>query len=95
MIVLFRLTMPTCGSWDGTWSGAKDGHFLFRNIPKTKAASLIHKSWKYSWEDGWTAQITAEPSNCHDKRKLIKKTKGFCGYDWMVDSIIEKGTIIN
>ena len=91
-MIAFILTMPNRGSWNGRWSGENDLHAIVkteRSVPK----DIIGKSFWYSWDDGWSACISVEKVDCREGNELRKKSRGFCGYNWMVDSIIEKGII--
>ena len=47
----------------------------------------------YRWDDGWTACVTTTRVSCAEAKKLDRKSKGFCGYDWMIASIIRHGAI--
>lgn len=91
-MIVFELTMPNRGSWNDRWTGEKQRHFVFKrnhDVPK----EVIGKNFIYNWDDGWTAcvQVSKQPSDV--VRKLQKISAGFCGYTWMVDSIIKKGKI--
>lgn len=89
----FRLSMPGCPSWNGKWSGAERRYAILRKLADEDAAKLfggaIEKSWSHHWSDGWTAQITARlvPSG-----ERFHRADGFCGYDWMVENILDHGT---
>ena len=52
------------------------------------------KSWHYSWNDGGGANVTAEIIEDDEARKRNKISKGFYGYDWMVNSIMYYGEIL-
>ena len=91
-MIAFILTMPNKGSWNGRWSGENDLHAIIkteRSVPK----DVIGKSFWYRWDDGWSACVSVEKVDCREGNKLRKKSRGFCGYNWMVDSIIKKGVI--
>ena len=90
-MLVFELTMPNCGSWNGRWSQENDLHVLTvpeYKVGKKRAQELDGKSYSYHWEDGWTARVTVRRVDCQTARKLERKTRGFCGYDWMVKSIM-------
>jgi hypothetical protein len=90
MRVEFKLSMPNRGSWNGGWSGSEKNYTRVKTIGVKLAKKLgldtnKTNSWSYSWSDGWVARITAtvlEPG------QRAKKSDGFCGYDWMLDSIL-------
>lgn len=96
MILLFELTMPNVGSWNGRWSGEKDVHIITktdRQIGKKRILELDGQSFYYNFGDGWGASIHCRIIDRSEAAKLRKHNKGFCGYDWMVRSIIYKNKI--
>ena len=91
-MIVFRLSMPNVGSWNGRWS--QEGQLFVKcrreyGVPK----EYWNKSFLYDFGDGWTARVSVERMPAAEARKLERKSKGFCGYDWMVDSIIKNGEI--
>lgn len=91
-MIAFILTMPNRGSWNGRWSGENDLHAIVKpekSVPK----DIIGKSFLYRWDDGWLACVSVEKVDCREGNKIRKKSRGFCGYNWMVESIIKKGVI--
>lgn len=100
MILLFLLTMPSRGSWNGGWSGAGNYYAIVRKTGNSKAGReraakvLAHGSYYYRWSDGWGANISVMEVTPQSARISSKKSKGFCGYDWMVDSIMERQKIL-
>lgn len=94
MILCFTLSMPTNNSWNGKWSG--DEKFYAKTycsrsksfIEKAKAI-LAKESFSYNFGDGWTARIDVEEVDTKEATKIKRKSAGFCGYDWMVDSIVD------
>lgn len=96
MIVCFELTMPHTNSWNGRWSGEERKHYLFRTMKPTTAEKVVAAgSYYYNFGDGWAAEVRAEIVSSAEKRKRQKVNAGFCGYDWMVDSILNYGKILN
>lgn len=98
--IAFILSMPNKGSWDGKWTGEKDVHARIRKIPnkyfegeRTKEKELNGKSFFYSWDDGWTAEIKVTEVTEQEAKSLKKRSVGFAGYDWMIDSLIHSGDI--
>ena len=100
MIVCFKLSMPNRGSWNGRWSGEADVYarvFYVGTAKKTieKYKKIIEEgSYYYNFGDGWGASISVEEITGAEAKKIKKITHGFCGYDWMIDSIIKNGDII-
>lgn len=91
-MIVFELSMPNKGSWNGKWS--QEGHLFIRtrrecDVPK----KYWNDSFYYHWDDGWTACVTVTRMSANEARKLERKSKGFCGYDWMIQSIIKHGAI--
>jgi hypothetical protein len=86
----FTLSMPSCGSWNGKWSGADKRYAIVRSFSAEKAKELLSAgSWSHRWEDGWCAGISAREVV---KGERMRKSDGFCGYNWMVANIVDHGT---
>ena len=100
MILAFELTMPRCNSWNGRWSG-EDRRFIIVKVFSNKkalarAAKLIADApYYYNWSDGWGARVDVCEVSSNESRKLRKLSAGFCGYDWMVRTIIDHGEILD
>ena len=97
MILCFELSMPHAASWNGKWSGADQGHYIFKTSQAASMQKLFAKldggSWAYRWDDGWCAMISARIVDAKEARKLRKANAGFCGYVWMVKDILAFGEI--
>jgi len=98
MLIAFILTMPNCGSWNGKWTGegilyARVKSFTVKDKEKTNAI-LERGGYYYRWDDGWGANVSVKKINGKEATKIRKNTKGFCGYDWMIGSIIRHGEIL-
>lgn len=98
MIIKFELSMPNVGSWNNKWTG--EGNLYakvinFRGKEKEKIAKelLNIKNFYYDFGDGWSANISLEKIDSKVAQKIRRKSKGFYGYDWMVDSIIKNKEI--
>ena len=91
MILVFELSMPGVASWNGKWSGEKDCYAVVRSLKNKELVKRIVEcgSYSYRWDDGWSAMVTVKVVTSVEANKIRKKSKGFCGYDWMVDSIIK------
>lgn len=98
-IVCFTLSMPHCASWNGRWSGEDRFYAKIKRIKKDdKLHSLKEddvKSWHYKWDDGWGASIEARVVTSKEATKIRNKSCGFCGYGWMIDSILKNDKIID
>jgi len=96
MILSFTLSMPNVNSWNGRWSG-EDRLFVvcrsFRGRKEIANAEKIAEKgyYHYSWGDGWAAGIRVQEVTSSGAQKLRRKSAGFSGYDWMIDSIIKHG----
>ena len=53
------------------------------------------KNYYYNFGDGWGANIRVEQVDAKEGRKRKKLSSGFCGYEWMIDSIIRFDAILN
>ena len=92
-MVIFELTMPGCGSWNGRWSG--EGKTYVRSKKNNQVPNeVIGKSFRYRWDDGWCVCITVRKVESRVERKIMRRSSGFCGYNWMIDSIIKYGKIL-
>ena len=92
-MIVFELTMPSKGSWNGKWS--QEGTCFARTYSQHKVPKEYwNKKFYYRWDDGWTACVSVTQMPAEEARKIARKSKGFCGYDWMIDSIIECGRIL-
>lgn len=96
VIVVFELTMPNRGSYNGRWSQENDKHLIFKYYTPKQFESVKDKiigDFYYRWDDGWTACVSSKVIDGVESRRLHRLNRNFCGYDWMVDSILEYGTI--
>lgn len=89
--------MPGVGSWNGKWTGEDRVHAVVKNVGASKKAkekyTKLLGDYLYRWEDGWCARISVKEVDSAQARTLRKKSSGFCGYDWMINSIIDYGEI--
>lgn len=91
-MIAFILTMPNCASWNGRWSQEDELHCIVktnRTVPK----EVIGREFYYNFGDGWTACVEVKEIPAKQANRYRQKSRGFCGYDWMVDSIIKHGEI--
>ena len=97
-MITFELTMPNRGSWNGHWTGETKRYIRCRSelgFSKETIKKLVNKDYSYSWDDGWTACVSVRKINGRAANRLLKESAGFCGYDWMISSIIRNGYIIS
>jgi hypothetical protein len=87
MKLIAQLTMPNVGSWNGRWSGEKE-KFTIRINVKPKMVDNIIGNYYYRWNDGWGANVEIRRPALREK-----VTNKFCGYEWMVKSILQYGEI--
>ncbi len=85
---IFELSMPSNNSWNGKWSGKEAKYTVAKNISEKKAKTL-ESYYTYNFGDGWVAGVTVRIAKPREKA-----TNKFCGYNWMIDSILYKGEII-
>jgi len=85
--VIFELSMPSNNSWNGKWSGEENTYTVARTLAADEFAKLKHR-YTYSFGDGWVAAV-----DIRDPRDNEKATNKFCGYEWMIDSILKHNAI--
>ena len=101
MILCFKLSMPGVNSWNNQWSGQGKLYAIVKNMGSSKkaeekAAKLVEaRSFYYNFGDGWAASISVERVDPVEASRLRKRSQGFCGYDWMVGSILTYGEILS
>jgi len=90
MILCFSLSMPNVGSWDGKWTAANRPYTRCKAVSPKKAEVILKKPYySYNFGDGWRAGINVSQVDAKESRKIKRRSAGFCGYEWMIDSIIE------
>lgn len=92
-MLVFLLTMPRNNSWNNRWTGEGNIYARSRSRPKTIENNLDNQEFYYDFGDGWTAKVSTQKMSAKDANKIMKNSKGFCGYDWMIDSILTHGEI--
>ena len=97
--IIFELSMLGKGSWNGKWTGEDTLYARVRKIPEKDFKTsnyedlMKQKSFDYNFGDGWCAEVKIYETDLKTTTKILKKSKGFCGYDWMIESIINDGYI--
>ena len=97
-LLSFELSMPNVISWNGKWAGQGNPYIIvdcFLKSDAEKAKQVIDKGYyHYNFGDGWSAGVSVkEIPDRKTAAKLRKISAGFCGYDWMVRSIMRDGYI--
>lgn len=100
MKICFELSMPNCASWNGKWSGEGDlyAKVISFNTKKAKenAQNILKQgSYYHRWDDGWGASISVREVDGKESARIKRKSKGFCGYDWMIGNIVSHGSCYN
>lgn len=91
-MIVFELTMPNVGSWNGKWSG-EDRRYIRLRDERVVPKELLGKDYYLNWPDGWCACVSVRKMPAREARKLEKMFFGFSGYDWMIESLIKDGYI--
>ncbi len=96
-IFAFTLSMPNVGSWNGRWSGEKDLYVMTRKLTnrQLEVSKVEEGNYYYNFGDGWGASVNVRVVDGKERQRLQRKSKGFAGYSWMIDSIIRNGKIIS
>jgi len=99
MLLCFKLSMPNVGSWNSKWTGANSLYARVVNFgsskkAKEKAITILNKGYfHYNFGDGWSAGISVSQINAKEAASIRRKSAGFCGYDWMIESIKDNNQI--
>jgi hypothetical protein len=92
----FLLTMPNNNAWNGKWSGEGRVYARVKSFTQRRYKERLKKlvgNHYYNFCDGWGANVEVKLVDGDTKRKLLKQTAGFCGYDWMITSLMDHGSI--
>ena len=96
MILSFRLSMPNVGSWNGKWTASERNYVLCRKVSKEDGLKILEsKSYYYNFGDGWGASIAVQKIDGKEAAKIRRHSDGFSSYEWMIDTIILYGEILN
>lgn len=98
MLLKFELSMPNVASWNKKWTGEDNLYAKVINFRGKEKENLGKELLKigyfyYNFGDGWGAGISIEKIDSKEAAKIRRKSNGFCGYDWMIESIIENKEI--
>ncbi|ERT42617.1 hypothetical protein [Fusobacterium nucleatum] len=102
-ILCLTLSMPKNNSWNGKWSGEESYFVRTKRITENRKRKLeilgidFNKKdeyyFIYDFQDGWIAKVTVKIVSNKEEKKINKKSRGFCMYDWMIDNILNNGKI--
>lgn len=90
-ILAFFLTMPGRNTWNGKWTGDEKLWCETRTVKDPTC--LSGRLYFYDFGDGWRARIETRIVTLVERRRLMKRSAGFCSYQWMIDSILSDGEI--
>lgn len=99
MNIAFILSMPGRNSWNGKWSGDDRLFAVVKPIGRSDKALNRARAiegaapYSYNFGDGWRASIHVKIVDGQEARSLRKRSQGFCGYEWMIQSIMSDGAI--
>lgn len=85
--VIFQLSMPKNNAWNGKWSGEENIYTVARTLPDAKVEALKPR-YTYDFGDGWMAAVSVRRASERER-----PTNRFCGYEWMIDSILKRNAI--
>lgn len=99
-LLCFELTMPGVASWNSRWSGEGRCYAKIKNVSKPNEKPFFPTkdnptSFDFRWKDGWWARVSCRQVTSKEAEKIRKISDGFCGYDWMIDSILKHGKIVD
>ena len=100
MLLCFTLSMPSNNAWNGKWTGEKNLYSRIVNIGNTKkrlekGKRILEEGYfSYNFGDGWVARIDVKEVKAIEAAKIRKISCGFCGYDWMIESILDNLDIL-
>lgn len=102
--LLFEYGHKTIGSHNGKWGGQTLVFAKSKRLYKEQEQFLQSKgistnlgdqtTFFHDFGDGWTAKVTMTVGRVRDFKEIMKQSKGFYGYDWMIDNILKYGRIL-
>ena len=104
-VLLFEYGHTSVGSWNGDWAGrgatyAKQVAVDAKKLKELKELGVSTEigsksSFFYDFGDGWKAKVWMTVGYKKDFKDIMKVSKGFLGYDWMIDEILSFGRILS
>ena len=102
LYLVYEFSHTSVGSWNGKWTGEGSYYAVVKNLGRSainahKAEEIVKGSpYTYNFGDGWVASVNVrEVRDTSEAQKLREKSAGFCGYEWMIESIEAHGKIIS
>jgi len=99
MNLSFQLTFPKVNTWDGNFTGSDKNYIIAKSVSKIDYNRIMGqsstKSFSYDFGDGWIAKIEIKKIDKKQVKNIQKTSDGFMNYEWMADSIINFGEILN
>lgn len=95
--IVYILTMPNVGSWNGRFAG--EGHLncevrsYLKDSDIPKKVLSMKDGYHYDFGDGWLVNIKATQIKENEKDKYEEASRGFYGYEWMIKEIEKFGRI--
>lgn len=88
-------------TWNGHWSGEGKEYRRKMVLKADEIRKLPFEldmesgnDFYYAFGDGWGVNVHLEVMSASEAKRLISKSAGFMGYDWMIDSVLKNGEII-
>lgn len=98
MVLCFELTMPRHTEKDSKWEGKTRRRIkmlpAFSDKDKEWYAKLADKDWYYAFSDDRLVHIHTRIINKKEADYLRYYNNKFTEYDWMLDSILATGEIL-
>ena len=84
--VIFELSMNR-----SSWNSRGDIYTVAKTLSEKfmKEKEIIGKSFSYNFGDGWVAYVKVREAKFREKA-----SNKFCGYNWMINSILFHGEIL-
>lgn len=90
---LFELSMPSVNTWNGRWTG-EDSYYAIALPDARSGKAESGKQYGYNFGDGWYAKVSCRHVTAAQGARARRRSRGFCGYDWMVEEIVKHGRIL-
>ena len=95
--VLFTLSMSRNNSWNNKWSGDDRSYCISKvafRYGKPVYPILKEGNYIYYFDNGLVANVNVKFVTHSEAKAAMKKSDGFCGYEWMCDELMANGRIL-